>query len=212
LELVDEAAKPNYAATMQLPCLFDGPSEVKPAEVVQVRKELDDLYKTKRKSETASREEADRRREREKWQENFSSSWRHGDAQQRRDQWQHDTGRRWDSFSSQGPRSQSQGRSRSQNTGSNHSSSSSHHRSASTSHADKLLDHYSVLNLQPSAKVEDVKKSFRKLAVKYHPDKNKDECATEHFLRIKLAHETLSDPVKRMQYDKDLGVNSNGRM
>jgi tetratricopeptide (TPR) repeat protein len=209
LELVEEASKPNYVASMSLACLFDGPNEVKSSEVTQVKKELDELYKAKRRNEAASLEEADRRREREKWQENFTSSWRYGnDAQQRRDQWheQQDSTRRWDSFKTEGPRSQSQGRSRSQNEGSSHSSSG-HHRSLSNTRSEQILDYYSILNVTATAKMEDIKKAFRKLAVKYHPDKNKDVSATEIFLRIKLAHDTLTDPVKRMQYDTDLRRN-----
>ena len=65
-------------------------------------------------------------------------------------------------------------------------------------------DHYAILNVPPSANMEVIKRAFRKLAVKYHPDKNKEEGATENFLRIKLAHDTLSDPVKRVQYDSEL--------
>lgn len=214
LELVELAAKPNYGATLASPCLFDGPNDVKPSEVEQVKKELDDLYKAKRRAEAASREEAERRRVRETWQENFSTSWRSSnDAQKRREQWydDQDGSRRWDSFKDEGPRSRSQGRPR-PNPSDNTSSSRSHQQQQNSHQqqqtvsprSDPLRNHYSVLNVQPNAKLEDIKKAFRKLAVKYHPDKNKDDSATENFLRIKLAHDTLSDPVKRMQYDSEM--------
>lgn len=207
LELVELAAKPNYGASLASPCLFDGPSDVKPSEVDQVKKELDDLYKAKRRAEAASKEEAERRREREKWQENFSTSWRYSnDAQKRREQWyeNQDGTRRWDSFKDEGPRSRSQGRTRPSHTDNTSSNKSQQQHPNASPRSDQLHSHYSVLSLQPNAKMEDIKKAFRKLAVKYHPDKNKDETATENFLRIKLAHDTLSDPVKRMQYDSEM--------
>jgi DnaJ-class molecular chaperone len=64
-------------------------------------------------------------------------------------------------------------------------------------------DHYSILNVTPNATVDEIKKSFRKLALKYHPDKNTDEGASDNFRRVKLAHEVLSDPLKRRQYDAE---------
>lgn len=63
-------------------------------------------------------------------------------------------------------------------------------------------NHYSVLGIGEKASQEDIKKSFRKLAAKYHPDKpNGDE---KKFKEINLAYETLSDPEKRRMYD--LGI------
>ena len=64
-------------------------------------------------------------------------------------------------------------------------------------------DYYTILGLARSASEEDIKKAFRKLAVKYHPDKNpgkKD--AEEKFKDINEAYEVLSDPEKRKKYDR----------
>jgi molecular chaperone DnaJ len=64
-------------------------------------------------------------------------------------------------------------------------------------------DYYEVLTVERTATVEDIKKSYRKLAVKYHPDKNPgDKAAEESFKEIGEAYEVLSDPQKRAAYDQ----------
>jgi len=64
-------------------------------------------------------------------------------------------------------------------------------------------DYYSSLGVNKSASQEDIKKAFRKLARKYHPDVNpKDAAATEKFKEISEAYEVLSDPEKRQKYDQ----------
>ena len=71
----------------------------------------------------------------------------------------------------------------------------------------EFKDYYRVLGLQPKATDEEVKKAFRKLAVKYHPDVAKDKkTAEEKFKEINEAHEVLSNPVSREKYDQ-LGAN-----
>ena len=63
-------------------------------------------------------------------------------------------------------------------------------------------DYYSILGVSKNAKAEEIKKSFRKLAVKYHPDKNPGKEAEEKFKEINEAYEVLSDPEKRKKYDQ----------
>ncbi|XP_014448580.1 dnaJ homolog subfamily C member 5G [Tupaia chinensis] len=68
---------------------------------------------------------------------------------------------------------------------------------------------YAVLELKKGASPEDVKKSYRRLALKYHPDKNPgDAQAAEIFKEINTAHSVLSDPKKRRIYDRhgSLGI------
>lgn len=68
-------------------------------------------------------------------------------------------------------------------------------------------DYYKLLGIEKTATQEDVKKAYRKLAVKYHPDKNKgDKTAEAKFKEIAEAYEVLGDPEKRKQYDR-MGTN-----
>lgn len=67
----------------------------------------------------------------------------------------------------------------------------------------KTGDFYEILGVSRDASLDDIKKAYRKLAVRWHPDKNPDNQAeaTEMFKAIGEAYETLSDPVKRREYD-----------
>src|ERR1035437_415455 len=68
-------------------------------------------------------------------------------------------------------------------------------------------DYYKILGVTKSSTPEEIKKAFRKLAVKYHPDKNpEDKKSEEKFKEINEANEVLSDPEKRKKYD-ELGEN-----
>ncbi len=62
-------------------------------------------------------------------------------------------------------------------------------------------DYYDVLGLDRNASQEDIKQAFRKLAFKYHPDRNKASDAEEKFKEISEAYAILSDPEKKQQYD-----------
>lgn len=66
-----------------------------------------------------------------------------------------------------------------------------------------VKDYYNILGVNKDASQEDIKKAYRKLSLKYHPDKNPDnkELAEEKFKEINEAHSVLSDPEKRKQYD-----------
>jgi DnaJ-class molecular chaperone len=63
------------------------------------------------------------------------------------------------------------------------------------------LDLYNILNLTEDSSNEQIKYNFKKLALKYHPDKNKSNDANEKFNQIRIAYEILSDPVKKQKYD-----------
>lgn len=64
-------------------------------------------------------------------------------------------------------------------------------------------DYYGILGVSKTATEEEIKKVFRKLALKYHPDRNPgDKAAEERFKEISEAYEVLSDPEKRKKYDQ----------
>lgn len=68
-------------------------------------------------------------------------------------------------------------------------------------------DYYKVLGVDKEASQDEIKKAYRKLAIKYHPDKNKDNAEAENkFKEINEANEVLSDKEKRKKYD-ELGEN-----
>jgi len=70
-------------------------------------------------------------------------------------------------------------------------------------------DYYKILGVDKKASKEDIKKAYRKYAMKYHPDRNKgNKEAEEKFKEINEANEVLSDNVKRKKYD-ELGANWN---
>ena len=67
----------------------------------------------------------------------------------------------------------------------------------------EYIDYYNILGVDKNADEKTIKKAYRKLALKYHPDKNKgDKKAEEKFKQINEAYTVLSDPEKRKKYDK----------
>jgi curved DNA-binding protein CbpA len=65
-------------------------------------------------------------------------------------------------------------------------------------------NYYDVLGVKPGASQEEIKKSFRSLAMKYHPDKNKgSEESKQKFMKIVEAYEILSNEQSREKYDKN---------
>ena len=63
-------------------------------------------------------------------------------------------------------------------------------------------DYYKTLGIEKGASAEDIKKVYRKLALKWHPDKNpNNKAAEDKFKSINEAYAVLSDPEKRKEYD-----------
>lgn len=63
-------------------------------------------------------------------------------------------------------------------------------------------DYYDILGIQKDASEDDVKKAYRKQALRYHPDKNKSPGAEDKFKEIAEAYDVLSDPKKKDIYDR----------
>src|SRR5919206_2976639 len=67
----------------------------------------------------------------------------------------------------------------------------------------EFIDYYKVLEIDKNATAEEIKKAYRKLARKLHPDLNpNDKEANKRFQQINEANEVLSDPEKRKKYDQ----------
>jgi DnaJ-related protein SCJ1 len=63
-------------------------------------------------------------------------------------------------------------------------------------------DYYKILSVSRSASQADIKRAYRKLSLKYHPDKNSAPDAAAKFSEISVAYDVLSDPEKREAYNR----------
>lgn len=73
---------------------------------------------------------------------------------------------------------------------------------ATDNNKNKPKDYYKVLEIEYDATDEDIRLNYRRLALKWHPDKHKDDTAvTAKFQEINEAYNVLSDPAKRLDYD-----------
>lgn len=66
------------------------------------------------------------------------------------------------------------------------------------------LDHYEILGVSNNATYREITSAYRKLALQYHPDRNKSPHANEMMLKINTAYAILSDPSKRKEYDHSI--------
>ena len=66
-----------------------------------------------------------------------------------------------------------------------------------------MKDYYQILGVQPDATPDQIRSAYRKLAVQWHPDRNKDPGAEAQFKEINEANDVLSDAAKKQQYDQE---------
>jgi len=69
-----------------------------------------------------------------------------------------------------------------------------------------MENHYDTLGLDKTATNEEIKKAYRTLSFKYHPDRNKDDGAMQMFQKVNAANEVLSDQMKRAAYDMQMNM------
>lgn len=62
------------------------------------------------------------------------------------------------------------------------------------------MDYFEVLEVEKTASQDDIKKAYRRLAAKYHPDRNKSDDALERFQKIQQSYSVISDPKQRKAY------------
>jgi hypothetical protein len=74
-----------------------------------------------------------------------------------------------------------------------------------------MKDYYEILNVSNTASIQEIKRSFRILAKKYHPDLNKSPDASIKFQEVYIAYEILTDVTKRAFYDKELAFDNKKR-
>lgn len=67
-----------------------------------------------------------------------------------------------------------------------------------------MKDYYSILGIHRSASEAEIKRAYRRLAIIYHPDKNKDPQAQEIFVAITEAYDVISDPARRQLYNQSI--------
>ncbi len=73
------------------------------------------------------------------------------------------------------------------------------------------MDYYAILEVEKTVSSDEIKKAYKKKALKYHPDRNHDEEAIDKFKEVSEAYEVLSDPRKRAEYDQFGSVGRGGR-
>ena len=214
-------------------CVFDGPHTVKEKSIKEVAAELHDflqararaeeeeefarkarnMYKEHKQEQSRKYQEQSRKYHSERFRYESSNkqpfgkkSPAHEDAHRRRENFysNQDSSRRWDSFKDRTKHSKEEKPKSRKSSQDEFGYKSQRKAPAPAGSPRDNKDHYSVLGINRRATAEEIKKGYKKMALKYHPDKNKDcPTAADNFLRIKDAYEILKEPSSRRKYDSN---------
>ena len=73
-----------------------------------------------------------------------------------------------------------------------------------------MSDYYSILNVSHTASMNEIKSSFRKLSLQFHPDKDNSDASISHYNNIMTAYSVLEDESSRKKYDNNINRNNSG--
>lgn len=209
VNMVEKARKldsPDYSFETSA-CAFDGPSDVRDDDLKAAREELKEMLNAKVNAQKSAAAEKAEKARREWYNSTFGQSSRPKTAEERRNEWYNQQGdngsRRWDSFNGKGAnrKTYSQYSSRSQSRPRPESQRSEMPQEKPDVDP-KAKCHYSVLGISRSASEADIKKAYKKCALKYHPDKNKGTETGDIFRRVKEAYDVLKDAERKRNYDR----------
>ena len=217
IKLAGEAAAGTTSSSSSS-CYFDLPANVTVEDLEKAKKEWKDAKKAKA-AKVEAEAGARARSERQKWyEETFRANAGNdgSDAHRRRQRWAESGGkndaRRWDSFNGSSPKKPAgNGASRGHfytngsRPGASYQQQSQRQSNRQPAEGNpKGKNHYEILGVSHQANAVEIKKAYRKMALKYHPDKNQNPGAADTFRLAQQAYDTLSDEHARRKHNSDI--------